>query len=245
MRVGTASKPLRLTNVLIREKGIDTRMARTISIADSTKTKVTRKPPLLIMIAGATGVGKSTTAVSIAGEHAIVRFVSTDAIRETMRVADTDENAALHRSSFSKGESGDPVLDWQDTCKAVESGVLAAIERAQREGVDLIIEGVHIEPSSRIIREWKNSGGIAIGIVMHIEEEEKHISFFKQREVYTFRNAERYISSLPRIRAIQGALKDRAKIVDWYTIDPSTEKDVLAKVRHWIDLEWNEWNKSH
>ena len=197
------------------------------------------------MIAGATGVGKSTTAVSIASEHSIVRFVSTDAIRETMRVADSGENHALHRSSFSRGESGDPVLDWQDTCKAVESGVLAAIERAQREGIDLIIEGVHIEPSARIIREWRNSGGIAVGIVMHIEEEERHVGFFKQREVYTFRNAERYINALPRIRAIQGALKDRAKVVDWYTIDPSIEKDVLAKVRHWIDLEWNEWNKTH
>ena len=80
---------------------------------------------------------------------------------------------------------------------------------------------------------------------MHIEDEERHVSFFKQREVYTFRNAERYINALPRIRAIQGALKDRAKVVDWYTIDPSIEKDVLAKVRHWIDLEWNEWNKTH
>ncbi len=221
------------------------RMARTISIADTTKTKVTRKPPLLIMLAGATGVGKSTTSVSIANEHSIIRFVSTDAIRETMRVADEENNPALHRSSFSRGDSGDPVLDWQDTCKAVESGVLASIERAQREGIDLIIEGVHIEPSSRIIREWKNSGGIAIGIVMHIEEEERHISFLKQREVYSFRNAERYINSLPRIRAIQSALKDRAKIVDWHTIDPSIEKDVLGKVRHWIDLEWNEWNKTH
>jgi len=221
------------------------RMARTISIAETTKTKVTRKPPLLIMLAGATGVGKSTTSVAIANEHSIVRFVSTDAIRETMRVADLENNPALHRSSFSKGESGDPVLDWQDTCKAVESGVLAAIERAQREGIDLIIEGVHIEPSSRIIREWKNAGGIAIGIVMHIEDEERHVSFFKQREVYSFRNAERYINALPRIRAIQTALRDRAKIVDWYTIDPSIEKDVLGKVRHWIDLEWNEWNKTH
>ena len=221
------------------------RMARTISIADTTKTKVTRKPPLLIMLAGATGVGKSTTSVSIANEHSTIRFVSTDAIRETMSVADQENNPALHRASFSRGDSCDPVLDWQDTCKAVESGVLAAIERAQREGIDLIIEGVHIEPSSRIIREWKNSGGIAIGIVMHIEEEERHISFLKQREVYSFRNAERYINSLPRIRAIQSALKDRAKIVDWYTIDPSIEKDVLGKVRHWIDLEWNEWNKTH
>ena len=92
------------------------------------------------MIAGATGVGKSTTAVSIASEHSIVRFVSTDAIRETMRVADFGENHALHRSSFSRGESGDPVLDWQDTCKAVESGVLAAIERAQREGITLSLK---------------------------------------------------------------------------------------------------------
>ena len=218
-------------------------MAKRIGIAETTTTIVTGRPPILVLIAGATGVGKSTTAVKVANEHSFARLLSTDAIREIMRVVDTSGNSALHRSSFSRGESGDAVLDWQDTCKAVEAGVKATIERAQREGIDLILEGVHIEPSSRILRSWKDAGGIAIGIVMHVEDESQHISFLKQRESHSFRNADRYISSLPRIRSIQDSLKEKARISEWNTLDPTRVKDTLERFNHWLDLAWNEWRK--
>ena len=218
-------------------------MAKRIGIADATTTKVTGRPPILVLIAGATGVGKSTTAVKIANEHSFARLLSTDAIREILRVKSNEENRALHRSSFSRGDSGDPVLDWQDTCKAVEPGILATIERARREGIDLILEGVHIEPSSRLLRSWRDSGGIAIGIVMYVNDESQHTSLLKQREVHSFRNAERYISALPRIRAIQDSLKEKAKIADWNILDPMVVRDSLGRVNHWLDLAWNEWRK--
>ena len=219
-------------------------MAKRIGIADATTTKVTGRPPILVLIAGATGVGKSTTAVKIANEHSFARLLSTDAIREIMRVQNTNENHALNRSSFSRGEAGDAVLDWQDTCKAVEAGILATIERARREGIDLILEGVHLEPSSRLLRSWRDSGGIAIGIVMHVDDEEQHASFLKQRETHSFRNAERYISALPRIRAIQDSLKEKSRIADWNTLDATVVKDSLERVNHWLDLAWNDWRKS-
>ena len=211
-------------------------MAKRIGIADATTTKVTGRPPILVLIAGATGVGKSTTAVKIANEHSFARLLSTDAIREIMRVQNTNENHALNRSSFSRGEAGDAVLDWQDTCKAVEAGILATIERARREGIDLILEGVHLEPSSRLLRSWRDSGGIAIGIVMHVDDEEQHASFLKQRETHSFRNAERYISALPRIRAIQDSLKEKSRIADWNTLDATVVKDSLERVNHWFFL---------
>ena len=219
-------------------------MAKRIGIADATTTKVTGRPPILVLIAGATGVGKSTTAVKIANEHSFARLLSTDAIREIMRVQNTNENHALNRSSFSRGESGDAVLDWQDTCKAVEAGILATIERARREGIDLILEGVHLEPSSRLLRSWRDSGGIAVGIVMHVDDEEQHAGFLKQREIHSFRNAERYISALPRIRAIQDSLKEKSRIADWNTLDATVVKDSLERVNHWLDLAWNDWRKS-
>ena len=218
-------------------------MTKSVGIAGATTTKVTGRPPILVLVAGATGVGKSTTAVKIANEHSFARLLSTDAIREIMRVVDTTDDSALHRSSFSKGESGDAVLDWQDTCKAVEVGILATIERARREGIDLILEGVHLEPSSRLLRSWQDSGGIALGIIMHVEDEAQHISFLKQRESHSFRNADRYISALPRIRSIQESLKDKARLVDWNTLDPTRVKDSLERVNHWLDLAWNEWRK--
>jgi 2-phosphoglycerate kinase len=67
----------------------------------------------------------------------------------------------------------------------------------------------------------------------------------KQRESHSFRNAERYISALPRIRAIQVSLLDKAKIADWYTLDPTRVDDSLERIHHWMDLAWNEWRKSH
>ena len=220
-------------------------MAKRIGIAEKTVTTVTGRPPILVLIAGATGVGKSTTAVQLAHSRSFSRLLSTDAVREVMRVMDDGNNKALHRSSFSKGETGDPVLDWQDTCKAVEAGVLATIERARREGIDLILEGVHLEPSSRLIRPWIDSGGIALGIVMHVDDEKQHTSFLKQRESHSFRNADRYISALPRIRAIQDGLREKARIANWHTLDPTRVKDSMEKIQHWLDLCWNEWRRNN
>lgn len=218
-------------------------MAKRIGIAQSTTTTVTGRPPVLVLIAGATGVGKSTTAVKVAHNREFSRLLSTDAIREVMRVVDKEGSGALRRSSFSKGDTGDAVLDWLDTCKAVEAGILATIERARREGIDLILEGVHLEPSKRLLRTWTESGGIALGIVMHVGEQQKHESFLKQRESHSFRNADRYISALPRIRSIQDALLDKARIADWNTLDPTRVKDSLERIGHWLDLEWNNWRE--
>ncbi len=218
-------------------------MAKQIGIAEATTTTVTQRPPMLVLIAGATGVGKSTTAVKLAHLRSFSRLLSTDAVREVMRVMDENTISALHRSSFSKGDSGDPVLDWQDTCKAVEPGILATIERARREGIDLVLEGVHLEPSSRLLRAWTNSGGIAVGIVMYVDDEKLHTDFLKKRESHSFRNAERYISALSRIRSIQESLKDKAKIANWNLLDVTRVKDPQERINHWLDLAWNEWRK--
>ena len=80
---------------------------------------------------------------------------------------------------------------------------------------------------------------------MHIENEEMHRSFLKQRESHSFRNAERYISALPRLRAIQQSLKEKARIAEWNTLDPTITKDSLGKINHWLDLAWNEWKKNN
>src|ERR1051325_1560985 len=57
--------------------------------------------PLIILIGGATGVGKSTVATQLAGRLGITRVIPTDAIREVMRSMFSEElMPTLHTSSF-------------------------------------------------------------------------------------------------------------------------------------------------
>lgn len=197
-------------------------------MAQRTAKAISTRPPRLLIIAGATGVGKSTAAVGLAQRAGFTRVMSTDAIREIMRVSDHEhQHEALHRSSFSRGSSGEPVLDWNETCLAVEAGVTATLERARREGIDLLIEGVHIVPNARLLKAWEDAGGVALGVVMVVDEERAHQAMLKSRDAHSYRRSDRYLASFPRIRAIQAGLIERAKIANWPMVDPTrVENDV-------------------
>jgi 2-phosphoglycerate kinase len=154
--------------------------------------------------------------------------MSTDAIREIMRVTDHEQQQeALHRSSFSRGSSGEPVLDWNETCLAVEAGITATVERARREGIDLLIEGVHIIPTARLLKAWEDAGGVALGVVMVVDEERAHQDMLRSRDAHSYRRSDRYLANFSRIRAIQAGLIERAKIASWPIVDPTrVESDV-------------------
>lgn len=214
-------------------------MSKRIGLSGTTKSVVQTRPPRLLIIAGATGVGKSTTSTQIAAEMKFSRIISTDAIREIMRACDEEPlNPALHRSSFSKGETGDPIIDWTDTCNAVEAGIFATIDRARREGIDLLIEGVHIRPDNILLREWRKSGGIALGVVLHVSDQNKHEEMLKERELFSHRSSNRYINNIKRIRSIQEEMVDRTKITGWASIDVGSENE-SKRIKHYLDLEWN------
>ena len=69
----------------------------------------------LLVITGASGVGKSTLSARIAASLEFDKVVATDTIRETLRTQiSQNENPALHRSSFQPGESN-AIEDWKDT----------------------------------------------------------------------------------------------------------------------------------
>ena len=62
--------------------------------------------PLVILIGGATGVGKSTLATEVAHRLGITRVASTDMVRQVMRAFfSIDLMPAIHYSSFEAAES--------------------------------------------------------------------------------------------------------------------------------------------
>jgi len=70
-------------------------MARKVGLAQATAKTIADRAPRLLIIAGATGSGKSTAALKIAAKSKFARIISTDAIREIMRSCD-EEGYKLH-----------------------------------------------------------------------------------------------------------------------------------------------------
>ena len=201
--------------------------------------KKSRRPKLLIL-AGVNGVGKSTLSMEIANNLKIKRVVSTDSIREVLRSnIDSLESPELHRSTFSVGRHKHPIYDWEDCSNILSDGINAIIDKSRREGVDLVMEGVHIKPDNEIIRKWEEGGGVAIGVILYVHNEENHKQMLISREKETWRNAERYLSSFEKIRKIQNGILDFGKPLNWKTIDLSTGINAIDEISHWFDLEWN------
>ena len=101
--------------------------------------------PIVLLIGGATGTGKSTIATEAAHRLGITRVTSTDFIRQTLRAYFSPAfMPSVHYSSFEAGlgltkaeeeEAGDAhLLGFLDQTRNVLTGVEAAIDRSLAEG---------------------------------------------------------------------------------------------------------------
>ena len=107
--------------------------------------------PLVLLLGGATGVGKSTVATQLAHHLGITRVSSTDFIRQVLRSVVPDAIAPeLSRSSFELDHEAAAAAprhaEFERQARDVLVGVRATIERAAREGTPLIVEGIHLWP---------------------------------------------------------------------------------------------------
>jgi 2-phosphoglycerate kinase len=117
--------------------------------------------PMIFLIGGTAGCGKSTTATMLANRLDIVRTQSTDMLREVMRTMLPKQlMPVLHTSSFTAWtalpghpDKGDDVTDaqlihgYRSQADLLSVAIEAVIQRALRERVSLILEGVHIHPA--------------------------------------------------------------------------------------------------
>ena len=147
--------------------------------------------PLVILIGGSTGVGKSTIATQLAARLGIVRVVATDAIREVMRsMLSSELMPTLHTSSFHAdqalreppGTTSDALLlGFREQTAAVAVGINALIERAATEGTSIVIEGAHIVPGFLDL-ESQQDRILAVPFILGVEDEGRHLSHFATRE---------------------------------------------------------------
>jgi len=176
--------------------------------------------PLVLMIGGATGVGKSTIATQLAARLGIVRLVATDAIREVMRGLFTEElMPTLYTSSFSADEalreppprSADKVVvGFREQTAAVSVGIHALIRRAAEEGTSVIIEGAHIVPGFVDLEPWHDQV-LAVPVIISVDDEDLHRGHFVVRGRDTpSRPHDRYQRGFVNIRKVQKYIKSQA-----------------------------------
>ena len=178
--------------------------------------------PLVVLMGGTTGVGKSTIATMLANRLSIVRIVSTDAIREVMRAFFSHElMPTIHTSSFD-AESAlihplpahvDPVVaGFREQSLSVLVGVRAIIKRALNEGTHIIIEGAHIVPGFITAEQFPDA--FIVPLVVKVTDEKLHRSHFYIREVETqgTRPFQRYVKHFDNIRKIQDYIVHMAEV---------------------------------
>jgi 2-phosphoglycerate kinase len=174
--------------------------------------------PIILLVGGATGTGKSTVATEAAHRLGITRVTSTDFVRQTMRAFFSREfMPSVHYSSFeaagavADSETGDPtLLGFLEQTQNVLVGAKASIDRALEEGWSMVLEGVHLVPG---MLPQRFEGALVVHCVLSIESEELHRSHFAIRDVTSdgVRPVDKYVSHLREIRGIQRYIVERAR----------------------------------
>jgi 2-phosphoglycerate kinase len=196
--------------------------------------------PLLLLVGGTTGTGKSTIATEAAHRLGITRVTSTDFIRQTMRAFFSEEfMPSVHYSSFEarlaltraeEEESGDAaILGFLDQTRNVIVGVQAALERAATERWSMVLEGVHLVPGM-VVTDVQPA--FVVQCVVAIEDENLHRGHFWVRDYATegLRPLEKYLDALPQIREIQDYLVERARRHDVPVIVNDSFDRAIAEV---------------
>lgn len=200
--------------------------------------------PVVVLIGGATGVGKSTIAAQVAERLGIVRIISTDAVREVMRAFFSESlMPAVHYSSYEAGSgvriplgSGfdSHLVGFMEQVDVVNVGILAILDRAIEERLSLVVEGVHIVPGMLASTGAKErmSEVLLLSMVVAVSDAKLHRSHFMVREQETSgrRAIARYLKGFEEIRRIQEFILERARAEGTLVVDNVSIDDTVGMV---------------
>ena len=198
--------------------------------------------PVIILLGGATGVGKTSLALEVAHRLGIGRVLSTDSIRQIMRIMLSRELVpALHASSYdahatlsSSAPGEDPVIAGFDAqAGTVSVGVRASMDRAVAENASLVLDGVSIVPGLIDLKAYESRADVFFLVVATLDEEALRNRFAVRAESAKERPAQRYLENVDSILEIQDHFLELADRHDVPIVDnASLDRSVLFIIRH-------------
>ena len=173
--------------------------------------------PLIVLVGGATGTGKSTIAAQLSHVLDVVRTQSTDMLRESMRMMIPERlMPVLHRSTFDAWESL-PARAWASHEDKIAAGYLAqtnllrvscgaVLGRALKEGLSMVLEGIHVH-SSLLSEVAGHSDAVVVPVILGVLKPKELKRRIRGRgRTIPARRAKRYLDNFDDIWTLQSFL---------------------------------------
>jgi 2-phosphoglycerate kinase len=210
--------------------------------------------PILLLMAGATGSGKTSIAVEVARRLEISRVIGTDSIRQIMRLMfSADLMPEIHCSTFDayralnleRSKGTDRVIDgFREQAQKIAVGVHALLDRAIEENISMVVEGAGLLPSVLDLDRYSENAHVIMLVVAALQAG-AHESRFRNRATTALeRVADRYLEYLDEILIIQDHILAEAEqlglpIVDNVRLDDavlSVTRLVISKLKKPVPL---------
>lgn len=208
------------------------------------------KDPLIILIAGSSGIGTSSIAFEIANRLGIKNIIGTDMVREVMRkIISPELSPVIHESSYTAQNvlRIPPPLDYDPTISGYKShvetinvGVEAIIERSIKEGISIVMEGVHLVPG--FIRQDLMDRDNVVMFTLSLEDEEMHKGrlFSRCSGAGSERPLKRYLDNFDSIRKIQDYIIQQSRIYNVPIIENIVVIDTVYSMIKYISKKYGE-----
>lgn len=197
--------------------------------------------PMVILIGGTTGSGKSSVGAEIAHRLDIVRTQSTDMLREIMRLLVPERLIpTLHTSSFEAykklpmgGDTAtaeDMIQGYLTQSSQVGVGIEGVLNRTENESVSLIMEGVHLHPRLMSYIAQKSDFVVVPVLLAVIKEKRLKKRLIGRGQLIQSRRSERYIQNFEHIWDLQSFLLDEAEDYDIPIITNHDEETTVRSI---------------
>jgi 2-phosphoglycerate kinase len=205
--------------------------------------------PIVFLVGGTSGSGKSTIATGLANRLEIARMQSTDMLREVMRtIIPREDEPILHKSSYSAWqELPAEMLEDEDKigliyqgyirqAEIISAAIKAILQRAVHENVSVIIEGVHFHPA--IIKRIIEPGdALVVPIMLAVLKRKRLQNRIKGRSSdVPKRHSELYLEHFDAIWKLQSYLLSESDQAGVPIISNTDRDDVFREIMlHTID----------
>ena len=171
--------------------------------------------PLLLVLGGAPGVGKSTISTRLAVRFGITRIVTTDTIREVLRtVIPATVLPELHVSTYeSVGTGADPAEVYVRQARVVGGALVSVVRRLLTERRSVIVEGVHLLPGELVSQLGEHpSRPVIVELMLLLEDAVAHRAQLAARRAgEPERGGQRSLDQFQTIRTLHDLLAARAR----------------------------------